>query len=157
MTTATDSHSAGEQCTAQFEDVPEDANAPARARARERTRQSAQPEDESAVTFSDRMRVWVAQFSPPDIVNEDRPSLRKAWAYAARGAWTGEKGVIRNAGRVFGWFVLVKKTLLYELDWVTDTPARAVVALALFVLLDQFPPLLWLFDIDKVPPLSWLI
>lgn len=136
---------------------PEGANAPARGRPREATRDSAQSAPNSAATFSDAMGRVVAHFSPPDIVEQDRPSLRKAWAYASRGAWTGETGLPRTFGRGFGVFVLIKKTLIYELDFYTDTPARFAAALGLFALLDQFPPLLWLIDIDKLPPLVWLL
>jgi hypothetical protein len=137
------------------------ANASARAGAREDTRpaaqSSAQSEPENAVTMGDRFRGWLAQFSPPDIVTEDRPSLRKAWAYYKRGGWTVEDGAPRRAGMAFGWFVIVKKTLLYQIDWVTDRPATLTVATALFVLLDQFPPLSLLINVNTFPPLSWLI
>jgi hypothetical protein len=76
---------------------------------------------------------------------------------ADRGAWTGETGLPRALGRAFGGFVIVKKTLLYQLDWVTDRPSTLAVSAALFVLLDQFPPLSLLINVDKIPPLSWLI
>ena len=129
------------------DDVP-DPNASVRAPAREDSPPIAQSEPKSAVTWSDQIGpMWsriVADVTPPDIVTEDRPSLRKAWAYAAAGEWTTKTGTLRTCGMAYACLAISAKTVLYYLDWIIERPTRLGTALVLFLLFAQFPPLSWL-------------
>lgn len=119
-------------------------NASARARARESSGDSAQSQPDSAVTFGDWIRDVGALFTPPDIVKEDRPSMRKRWAYASRGEWTARTGVYRRAGQAYAIFAVAVSSVLAYIDWVFERPSRLAAAIALVMLLAQFPPLSWL-------------
>lgn len=131
---------------------PAAANASARARAREASAPDAHsPADgdaqtaQSVAALRDRLGGWArtvaAEFTPPDIVTIDRPSLSKAWAYAARGEWTGPKGLPRRAGQSYAGFAIAAKAVLYVLDWIIERPARLATAVVLVVVIAQFPPL----------------
>jgi hypothetical protein len=128
---------------------PSGTKAGARAGAREDSTSTAELPPQSAVAPRDRFLGWVDQLkdviTPPDIVNNDRPSLRKKWAYATEGGWTTEAGALRNAGKVYSVTVAMAGAVAgYSLEWVTERPSRFAGALLLLFCLFHIPPLSWL-------------
>jgi hypothetical protein len=131
-------------------------NARPRGRPREGSPKSAQSQDESApgvdldgdpalVTWSERLAGIAGVFTPPDIVSEDRPSLKKVWAHAARGEWTRKTGLPRRVGQIDALFISVPFVALFYLcAWTVERPSRRIAAAVLLVLLFQVPPLAWL-------------
>jgi hypothetical protein len=89
---------------------------------------------------------WIPDLiTPPDIWNVGRSALADAKAYADRGEWTGRDGIPRKIGQTYFWFVsLPVRTVLAYIDWIVERPSRLVAALALLLVLAQFPPVSWL-------------
>lgn len=138
-------------------------NASTRAQARESSGPGAQFQGDSApksaVTDSgenayDWAAVWAewkprllrlaGDFTPPDIVRNDQPSLAKRWAYADRGEWTTKDGAPRTAGRAYNLAVAPVIGALMCVIWIIERPSRHAVAWVLLILLAQIPPLSWL-------------
>lgn len=127
---------------------PDGSNASGRARAREYAPDSAQSQPDGAdgsefaasATDGDWWGGLLGFVTPPDVWSTDRPSLSKAWAYAARGEWTREDGLPRRAGQAYAFAAVPVIGLLYLLAWVVERPARLAAAALLVVLLAQFVP-----------------
>lgn len=111
---------------------PEPPNAPPRAPAREYDPASAQSQvhnpDSSPKSLTDWLRPFLSGFTPPDIVRHDRPSLRKLWAYGARGAYTAESGLPRRAGQFYSFAASAVIGVLYFLAWIIERPSRLIAA-----------------------------
>lgn len=147
-------HSAGPHSPGDGSEGP---NASGRARAREGSAPTAQSQADSAaksaVTDGDETGVeaidwaavrdeWAArlarlrrEFTPPDFIHHDRPSLAKGWAYADRGEWTTKDGALRTAGRVYVLVAAVPRAGLLYIDWIIERPSRLIAAGVLLVLL----------------------
>lgn len=76
------------------------------------------------------------QFNPPDIYDDDRPSLKKLWLYAAWGRWTRNDGFLRFAGKAYTTVIAWPGTaILYTLAWIIERPARLAVAAMVYGLI----------------------
>jgi len=134
----------------------EEAHARPRVRTREGSDESAQSQPDSAppvdltkppatVTWSDRIAEAAGKISPPDIWSHDRPALRRVWAYAARGDWTGPDGAPRRAGQIYALAVAMPVVAVaYMVAWAAERCSRMVALIVLLILLSQVPPLAWL-------------
>ncbi len=84
--------------------------------------------------------VWRAEFLPPQIWSEDRPSLKKQYTYAREGAWGPKKGWARKAALACFWAVSFPTSIAaYSIEWVGERPTRWITALVLLSLTYQLP------------------
>lgn len=136
---AAEVHSSHSRTVHSSGDTPEALNAPARAGAREYDPSSAQSQvhsqDPPRKGLSDWLQPLMSGFTPPDIVRQDRPSLRKVWAYGARGAYTAESGSWRAAGRLYSFAASAAIGVLYYLAWLVERPSRLLAAAVLAFLI----------------------
>lgn len=91
--------------------------------------------------LGERLGTWVKEsFTPPQIWEEDRPSLKKQYTYAAQGAWGPEQGWARRAQICAFWAVsLPTSAAAYAIEWIGERPARWITALVLLSLTYQLP------------------
>lgn len=91
--------------------------------------------------LGERLGGWAkTSFVPPQIWNEDRPSLSKQFAYAREGAWGPTEGWARKAALVAFFAVsLPTSAAAYLLEWIGERPTRWITALVLLSLTYQLP------------------
>lgn len=91
--------------------------------------------------LGERLGGWAKEsFVPPQIWNEDRPSLSKQFAYAREGAWGPTEGWARTAALVAFFAVsLPTSGAAYLLEWIGERPSRWITALVLLSLTYQLP------------------
>ncbi|GAA5038601.1 hypothetical protein [Actinopolymorpha pittospori] len=78
---------------------------------------------------------------PPEVWENQRPSLREIWHYAAYGQWTGQGTAGRILGITYAVVIAIPSlTLGYYALWVLERPARLVAALVLATLVALTPP-----------------
>ncbi|MGW5364447.1 hypothetical protein [Actinopolymorpha pittospori] len=77
---------------------------------------------------------------PPEVWENQRPSLREIWHYAAYGQWTGQGTPGRILGITYAVVIAIPAlTLGYYALWVLERPARLVAALVLATLVGLTP------------------
>lgn len=75
---------------------------------------------------------WERTWTPPDIVRNDLPSLRKVIEYAWVGDWGPRTGVWRTLGKIDAIvFAIPVVTLLYSLAWAWERPSRRYALISL--------------------------
>lgn len=99
----------------------------------------AEPAPESLTDYS---RKWVAGWTPPDLWDNGRPSLKSTWLWARYGEHLPDDDTVRAASRVTAVLRLPIRALLLYLDWVFERDSRVVAAalLALVVIQAVFHP-----------------
>lgn len=110
----------------------------------------------SAITDSGRRpfdtAAWLARFgaycTPPPLLTERRPALDTMRVYATRGRYAPSlHGGVRALG--LAWYRGVAAPSLVGArvwEWLTERPARFVVAAVTVKLLTYLPPVAWLVD-----------
>jgi hypothetical protein len=101
------------------------------------TEESARP----APSTLTQLGAWArASLVPPEIWGEDRPSLKRQYAYARRGQWGPQAGPVRTAGVVAFWVVSFPTSVAaYYVEWVGERPSRWLAAAVLLSLSLQIP------------------
>lgn len=91
--------------------------------------------------LGERLGTWARQtWVPPEIWNEDRPSLKKQLAYAREGLWGPKAGWHRTVAQSTFWAVSFPTSVAaYAIEWVGERPARWITALVLISLAYQIP------------------
>ncbi|MFI7608506.1 hypothetical protein ACIBTV_25600 [Micromonospora sp. NPDC049366] len=125
---------------------------------------------QSAITKSDGksgwIRVWItrarANFTPPDVFREQRPSVEQLKDYAYRARYTNRtRGARRYLGVAWCYCVAIPVALRSRLrEWMWQVPSRALVVLVTVKLLSFLPPVAWLADHVVKPTVQfalWLI
>lgn len=60
-----------------------------------------------------------------------RPSIRDSHARLQRAEWAGNADLLKWAGRIYGYPMLLVRVLLMAVDWLIDHPSRLIVLGAL--------------------------
>lgn len=82
---------------------------------------------------------WQSVFRLPDIVTEDRPSLRRVIKYSFEGEWGPEGGQVRTMAKIDAiLFAIPLVTVLYTLAWIAQRPARRVITAILVGVIGWF-------------------
>lgn len=77
---------------------------------------------------------------PPDIINHDRPSLRKQFNYAWYGAQNAETGLGRLLSKIYAVLVsLPTSALAYWFEWVCERGGRLLVAYLAYIAVTRIP------------------
>lgn len=103
--------------------------------------------DTAPVSLNEHAKTWAEQlrgnWTPPDLWNHGRPSLKSSWLWAIKGQHLPDDPRMRTASRAGTGALIPFRALFLGLDWIFERMSRVVAALVLiFAVIQMIHPMI---------------